>query len=159
MLSRAGSHEELRIGLELLAAEMGADEASVSLWDGGEDVETLSLTPGWVDVEIGERFALRDYPATATVLRDQQAIQVQASDPGADRAELELLGPFGFGTLLMLPAMAGGRSVGLLEVARRAERPFTRSEVNRARVIAYQLGALLRGWRTDTTRETSLRVA
>jgi diguanylate cyclase (GGDEF)-like protein len=159
MLSRAGSDEDLRIGLELLAAEMGADEASVSLWDGGEDVETLSLTPGWMECEIGERFALRDYPATAAVLRDQQAVQVQASDPGADRAELELLGPFGFGTLLMLPAMAGGRSVGLLEVARRWERPFTRSEVNRARVLAYQLGALLQGWRADATREAPLRAA
>ena len=159
MLSRAGSDEDLRIGLELLAAEMGADEASVSLWDGGEDVETLSLTPGWMDVEIGERFRLCDYPATAAVLRDQQAVQVQASDPSADRAELELLGPFGFGTLLMLPAMAGGRSIGLLEVARRAERPFTRSEVNRARVIAYQLGALLHGWRANATQETGLRAA
>jgi diguanylate cyclase (GGDEF)-like protein len=159
MLSRAGSDEDLRIALELLAAEMGADEASVSLWDGGEDVETLSLTPGWMEVEIGERFNLGDYPATAKVLRDQQAVQVQASDPGADQAELELLGPFGFGTLLMLPAMAGGRSLGLLEVARRSERPFTRSEVNRARVIAYQLGALLHGWRTDATREARLRAA
>jgi diguanylate cyclase (GGDEF)-like protein len=159
MLSRAGSDEELRIGLELIAAELGADEASVSRWDGGEEVETLSLTPGWIDVEIGERFALRDYPATAAVLRDQQAVQVQASDPAADRAELELLGPFGFGTLLMLPAMAGDRSVGLLEVARRSERPFTRSEVNRARVIAYQLGALLHSERIGASPRAGLRAA
>jgi signal transduction protein with GAF and PtsI domain len=59
----------------------------------------------------------------------------------------------------MLPAMAGGRSVGLLEVARRSERPFTRSEVNRARVIAYQLGALLHGWRADATQEAGVRAA
>jgi GAF domain-containing protein len=59
----------------------------------------------------------------------------------------------------MLPAMAGGRSVGLLEVARRAERPFTRSEVNRARVIAYQLGALLGGWRARAPQEVPLRAA
>jgi GAF domain-containing protein len=112
-----------------------------------------------MDVEVGERFTLLDYPATAAVLRDQQAVQVQASDPGADRAELDLLGPFGFGTLLMLPALAGGRSVGLLEVARRAERPFTRSEVNRARVLAYQLGALLHDGRVDATQGAGLRAA
>jgi GAF domain-containing protein len=144
MLSRAVSAEDMRIALELVAAELGADEAAMSAWDPGEVVvETLCLTPGWTGVELGERFALADYPATAAVLREQQTLQVQAGDPAADPAELELLGPFGFGALLMLPAMSGGRSIGLLEVARRSERPFTRSEVNRARVIAYQLGALL----------------
>jgi hypothetical protein len=39
--------------------------------------------------------------------------------------------------------------LGLLEAFRTVERPWTRSEINRARIISYQLGALLDGlWRS-----------
>jgi diguanylate cyclase (GGDEF)-like protein len=148
MLSRATSHEELTIGLELVAAELGADEVALSSWSAGQDyVDTVSLTPGWTTAEVGERYPLDDFPATRLVVLEQQYVQVQAGDPAADPAELELLGPGGYKALVMLPAMAGGESVGLVEIARRTDQPFTRSQVNRARVIAYQLGALLQSGR------------
>jgi diguanylate cyclase (GGDEF)-like protein len=148
MLSRATSHQELTIGLELVAAELGADEVALSSWSAGQDyVDTVCLTPGWTTAEVGERYPLDDFPATRTVVLSQQHVQVQAGDPAGDPAELELLDPGGYKALLMLPAMAGGASVGLVEIARRSDQPFTRSQVNRARVIAYQLGALLQSGR------------
>ena len=147
-LSRAGSHVELEIGLELIAAELNADEVALSSWRSGQDhVDTLCLTPGWTTAEVGERFPLDDFPATRLVVLEQQDVQVQAGDPAADPAELELLVPGGYKAMLMLPAMAGGECVGLIEIARRTDQPFTRSQVNRARVIAYQLGALLQSGR------------
>jgi len=33
--------------------------------------------------------------------------------------------------------------VGLLEVGRRTERPWTRTDIHRARIVAYQLGAAM----------------
>jgi diguanylate cyclase (GGDEF)-like protein len=167
MLSRASSAEELRIGLELVAAELGADEVALSSWSPGQEyVDTVCLTPGWITAEVGEQYPLEDFPATRLVVVDQQHVQVQAGDPTADPAELELLAPSGFKALLMLPAMAGGTSVGLVEVARRSDQPFTRSQVNRARVIAYQLGALLQSGRVipaparqTVRRRGSLRLA
>jgi diguanylate cyclase (GGDEF)-like protein len=148
MLSRAGSPEELRIGLELVAAELGADEVALSsLSPDGDRVDTVCVTPGWETAEVGGHYSLEDFPATRSVVVEQRYVQVQAGDPTADPAELELLAPSGFKALLMLPATAGGASVGLVEIARRSDQPFTRSQVNRARVIAYQLGALLESGR------------
>jgi diguanylate cyclase (GGDEF)-like protein len=148
MLSRATSQVELEIGLELIAAELNADEVALSSWSAGQDyVDTVCLTPGWTTAEVGERYPLDDFPATRLVVVEQQHVQVQAGDPAADSAELELLVPGGYKALLMLPAMAGGESVGLIEIARRTDQPFTRSQMNRARVIGYQLGALLQSGR------------
>ena len=72
-------------------------------------------------------------------------MQVLASDPSADLGELSLLGQLGFRRLLMVPVVCHDERLGLLEAYGKAERPWTRSEINRARIIAYQLGAVLDG--------------
>ena len=43
----------------------------------------------------------------------------------------------------MLPVIARGRTVGLLELHREREEPWQRTDVNRARIIGYQLGPVL----------------
>jgi GAF domain-containing protein len=70
-------------------------------------------------------------------------VQVLVTDPAADPAEVALLRADGFAALLMVPVIARGRTLGLLEAARFDEQAFSRSQVNRARIVAYQLGALL----------------
>ena len=53
---------------------------------------------------------------------------------------------FGFAALLMVPVVAGGVSVGLLEVSRRTGRPWTSAEIDHARLVAQSLAATVRGW-------------
>jgi GAF domain-containing protein len=46
-------------------------------------------------------------------------------------------------SVLMLPVLCGGRSIGLLEAYSKVERPWSRFEIGRARIIAFQVGAAL----------------
>jgi GAF domain-containing protein len=49
----------------------------------------------------------------------------------------------GHSSLLMVPIVHRGQSVGVLEAFSGAERPWTRTEINRARIIATQFGAVI----------------
>ena len=124
-------------------AELGADGVCLSRWIREDNaVETIVDTN---DDEVGARFNLTNYPSTAHVLNTGEAIQILASDPGADLGELALLGRLGFQSLLMVPVVCRDERLGLLEAYSTVERPWTRSEINRARIISYQLGAVLDG--------------
>ena len=46
-------------------------------------------------------------------------------------------------SLLMVPVVRRGETMGLLEAFSGAERPWTRTEINRARIIANQFAASL----------------
>jgi GAF domain-containing protein len=74
-------------------------------------------------------------------------VKDHAADPSIEEAERRLLGAGGYQTKLVVPALHGGESVGAIALARRSERPFTSSQINRAQVLAYQVGALLRSGR------------
>lgn len=142
-LSKIHSFEHLEDVFDLIARELGADAVCLSRWVRGENlVETIVDTSG---DDAGRRFNLANYPSTSHVLNTGEAIQILVSDPGADLGELALLGRLGFGSLLMVPVVCRDERLGLLEAYSAVERPWTRSEINRARIISYQLGAVLDG--------------
>jgi hypothetical protein len=142
-LSKLHAMDELPDVFDLIAAEIGADDVCLSRWLREENaVETIMDSTG---DEPGTRFNLANYPSTAHVLRTGEAVQVLASDPGADLGEVSLLGRLGFESLLMVPVVSRDKPLGLLEAYSRLERPWTRSEINRARIISYQLGAAFDG--------------
>jgi diguanylate cyclase (GGDEF)-like protein len=141
-LSRITSVEELDDVFVLIGDELGANGICFSRWLRDENaVETVvDTTP---DGEAGQRFALEHYPSTAHVVETGEAVQVLASDPGADLGEVSLLGKLGYQSLLMVPVVCRGDRIGLFEAYSTRERPWTRSEINRARIISYQLGSVL----------------
>jgi diguanylate cyclase (GGDEF)-like protein len=141
-LSRIVSVDELDEVFTLIADELGADGICFSRWLRDEHaVETVvDTTP---DGEPGQRFGLEHYPSTAHVVTTGEAVQVLASDPGADLGEVSLLGKLGYQSLLMVPVICRGDRIGLFEAYSGRERPWTRSEINRARIISYQLGSVL----------------
>jgi GAF domain-containing protein len=141
-LSRITSVEELDEVFELIGDELGANGICFSRWLRDEHaVETVvDTTP---DGGPGQRFGLEHYPSTAHVVHTGEAVQVLASDPGADLGEVALLGQLGYQSLLMVPVVCRGDRIGLFEAYSTRERPWTRSEINRARIISYQLGSVL----------------
>jgi len=141
-LSRITSVEELDEVFELIGDELGANGICFSRWLRDEHaVETVvDTTP---DGGPGQRFGLEHYPSTAHVVHTGEAVQVLASDPGADLGEVSLLGQLGYQSLLMVPVVCRGDRIGLFEAYSTRERPWTRSEINRARIISYQLGSVL----------------
>jgi EAL domain-containing protein (putative c-di-GMP-specific phosphodiesterase class I) len=142
-ISQVESLEEVGELFELVAAEVGADKVTLSRWIADEDSVQTVIEGG--ESTAGERFKLVNYPSTKHVLTTQEAVQVLVTDPGADIGEVSLLTRAGFSALLMVPVVCRGRTIGLLEAFSATERPWTRSEINRARIISYQLGSALDG--------------
>jgi EAL domain-containing protein (putative c-di-GMP-specific phosphodiesterase class I) len=143
-LSRLESAAELTAACRPIAEELAADELALSTWDPHRRaVWTVHATEGWPDESGFPAYELAGLPATEHVLLAQETVQVLVTDPAADPAEVALLRADGFAALLMVPVIARGRTLGLLEAVRFDEQAFSRSQVNRARIVAYQLGALL----------------
>lgn len=125
--------------LALLGRELGADQ--VHLCELAPDgAELVTVSSGRFQ---GDRWSLEQYPATARLLAHGGALQILASDPLADAAELDVLTACGGGSMLVLPVRAGGRSVGLLELVAESERSWSRAAIERARIVSYALGGFI----------------
>jgi diguanylate cyclase (GGDEF)-like protein/PAS domain S-box-containing protein len=134
------TRSQLRDALEPIRALLEVDEVILSLvTPDGEWVETVVTNSD----ESEERFRLSEYPATVGVLETGEAAQVLASDPEADAAEVELLESLGYRSLLMVPLLAGARSIGVLEACAAEERPWSRTQIHSTRILGYQLAHVL----------------
>jgi diguanylate cyclase (GGDEF)-like protein len=136
-LANARTVGDLHSALELIAGELHADKVALSRWvpESGA-VETLAESGEGSGEEL---FSVADYPVTAAVLEEQTAVQVMTADPRADSSEVELLLSLGYRSLIMVPVVHRGESLGIVEAMSEEERPWTRTEINRARIIANQL--------------------
>ncbi|MET0683691.1 MAG: diguanylate cyclase [Solirubrobacteraceae bacterium] len=140
-LTRVRRTAELAECAEMIPAVLGAEDAAVSRIVPGENcVEGISRHD-WS--QPGMRYSLDDYPATAWVLQTRTAGQVVVGDPASDPAEVELIESNGFGAVLMVPLVFGGRDVGLLELYRRHALPWSSAEIERAQLLAHQLAAVV----------------
>jgi len=140
-LAAVSSVEDIRVIATMIPAVLGGDDAAVSRVVPGEGcVEDISRH-GWS--RPGERYYLSDYPATEYVLRTRTAGQVVAGDPASDPAEVALLEESGMQAVLLVPLVFGGREVGLLELYRRLPMPWNGGEIERAQLLAHQLGAVI----------------
>jgi diguanylate cyclase (GGDEF)-like protein len=140
-LSEAANYVELSTVVEHIAQELHADELSLSAIDeaAGDLIFVGARGPDHFD----ERYHIADYPQTERILREQETAQVLVSDPAADEGELAVLARLGMRSVLILPIVCAGRSIGLLEAYSEQERPWSRFEIGRARIIALQLGAAM----------------
>ncbi len=130
---------DLEDALPLLAAEINADSLALSRLHPEEGVlETLAETRK----EHRTLFDLSEYPLTVQVLRTQEAVQVMIGDPETEPSEVDYLLELGYGTLLILPVVYAGESIGALEAYCVQERPWSRTEINRARIIANQIASV-----------------
>ncbi len=141
VLGRVRSGADLNDAVSLIERLLHADDVTVSRVIAGERVlETLTDHEGLAP---GERYSYDDYPTTEHVIVDQVVGQLVSGDPASDPAELELLSELGFAALLMVPIVSRGSTVGLLEVSRRAGRPWTSAETDNARLLAQCLTAAI----------------
>jgi diguanylate cyclase (GGDEF)-like protein len=133
-VGRVRTIADLNASARLIERLLHADEVAVSRVLAGERcLETLTDHDG---VASGQRYSYDDYPTTEHVIVDQVVGQLVEGDPSSDAAELRLLAELGFAALLMVPIVAGGSTVGLIEVSRRAGRPWTSAEIDQARMLA-----------------------
>jgi diguanylate cyclase (GGDEF)-like protein len=100
-----------------LCEAAGADEAAISYWDPERDtVLSWGYHPPQPSGVLQPEFALADFPLTRRVLEEGLTVHIDVHDGEADEHEVEHLLETGFASLAMLPLVAGGRSVGLVEL-------------------------------------------
>jgi diguanylate cyclase (GGDEF)-like protein len=100
---------------------MGVDECAISYWDReGGRVESLGYFPPARLGELEPYFEVAGYPQTLRVLERQETILIDADDPTANQAEVALLRREGQRALAMLPLVAKGQSIGLVELFSKA---------------------------------------
>jgi diguanylate cyclase (GGDEF)-like protein len=122
------------------AAELtGATSAELSHYDPAKGALVMLVEYRYGVDEItttgGQVYQLVDYPATRHVLETQEAVQIRVSDPSHDPAERALLEHQGQKSLLMLPLVARGETIGLLEIIDGNDRVWDDTDVEFCRAL------------------------
>jgi diguanylate cyclase (GGDEF)-like protein len=152
VLARVSTVDELKAALDGVIRQLGAEEAAISRLDAAAGVLITVSDHEWS--EEGERWRLEDYPATEHAIATQAIGQVIAGDPASDPAELKVLEEAGMCAVLLMPLVSGGATIALLEIYRRAPQAWTKTQVDRARVLANHIAAsLARVWAAEGTRK------
>ena len=140
-LARVSEIEELHSAGRLAASLLDADDVGVMrIRPDGETVDVVSQHD--VD-EVGETWRLSEFPATKHLIDTGHVGQAVAGDPDGHPAELDELERMGMGAMLIIPAPLGAAGQALVEIYRVRRQAFSRAEIDRARVVALQLRAVL----------------
>ena len=127
-----------------LATAMGVPECVISYWDRAEGrLESLGYYPAQPLHEIEPYFAVGGFPDTLRVLEQQATVIIDVDDPDADPAEVELLVRDGNTILAMLPLVAKGQAIGLVELASSDSITFTEEHLELARTMANEAAMAL----------------
>jgi diguanylate cyclase (GGDEF)-like protein len=141
-----------------IARAVGADDCALSYWDQATDrVITLGYDPPERRANLNDSYHLDDFPATRRVLREQRPILIDADDPAADAAEVGYLASIGQRTMAMIPLVAVGRTVGLIEVTAARRNAFDSRAVELAMMLAGEAAMALENARLyDEIRHRAL---
>ena len=114
-----------------------ADECVLSTWDRADH---RVMTFGSYPVERGRAlepaYDLADFPATRAVLASHEVCVIDIDDPTADPAEVDYLRSLGHRSLVMLPLVVRGDSIGIVELSSARPKAFTDRDVELAQLLA-----------------------
>ena len=141
------------------ARAMDVDECAISYWARATDrLESLGYFPPIKIEEMQPFFDVSGYPETLRALRDETIVTIDAEDPGADPAEVALLRREGNRMLVMLPLIAKGESIGLVELFSRGEIQADPERLGLARTMANEAAmALENAWLYEDVRKLADR--
>ena len=106
-----------RIIAEHIARAAGAQESALSTWDRANNrLVTFAYYPPERAELLDATYDLALFPATHQVLMDGKPLRVETNDPGGDTAELAYLRAIGQKSMVILPLVARGESIGIVEL-------------------------------------------
>jgi diguanylate cyclase (GGDEF)-like protein len=127
-----------------IAGAMGVDQCAISYWDrAGDRVLAWGFHPVEWPAQVQPEYPLADFPATRAVLERQVTVVVDVDDPAADPAEVALLRHDGHHGLVMLPLVAKGESIGLVEIISRTPLTLDPTRIELARTMANEAAMAL----------------
>ncbi len=122
------------------AAELtGATAAELSTYDAarGDLVMLVEYRHGAdrITETGGQVYHLAEYPVTRHVLETQEPVQIRVENPDDDPAERALLEQQGQASLLMLPLVTRGETIGLMEIVDVQDRIWDKADVEFCRAL------------------------
>ena len=127
-----------------LARAMGVDECAISYWDKVSGrVESLGYYPPLKFADLEPYFDVAGFPETLQVLERGVTTIIDADDPAADPAETALLRRDGNRILVMLPLVAKGQAIGLVELFSKTEVRWDAQHLELARTMANEAAMAL----------------
>jgi diguanylate cyclase (GGDEF)-like protein len=127
-----------------LAEALDIGECAISIWDHyGDRIVTMGYFPPNPPDELSPFYALPEFPETRRVLEEQAGSIIQVDDPASDQAEVALLRQDGFASMVMLPLVAKGESIGLVELMSRRKVDLDEERLDLARTMANEAAMAL----------------
>jgi len=141
-----------------IARAVGADDCALSYWDQASDrVVTLGYHPPERREALNAAYALADFPATKQVLLEQRAMLIDVADATADESEVRYLVSINQRSMAMVPLVAAGRTIGLIEVTSTRAAAFDDRSVELATMLAGEAAMALENARLyDQIRHQAL---
>ena len=127
-----------------LARAMGVDECAISYWVRSTGrVDSLGYYPALRIEQMEPFYDVSYYPETLRVLERQETVVIDVEDDNADLAEVELMRRDGNRVLAMLPLVAKGQSIGLVELFAKDRVSFDAERLALARTMANEAAMAL----------------
>ncbi len=148
MSSELGRSLDTRAVADLIARHLadatGVNSCTISYWDRpGDRLLTWGCWPAGEIEMLESAYDLRPFPETRRVLVDQVVSIVDVADPHADPAEVRLLREEGSETLVMLPLVAKGESIGLVDLTSNTSIAIDAQRLELARTMANEAAMAL----------------
>ena len=128
-----------------LSEATGLDECTISFWERETDrIVSWGFWPPRADGRPHRDLRPEhDFPETRRVLEQQVAATIDRHDEAADQAERDELGLLGFDGMCMLPLVAKGQSIGLIELYGRVPIHLDAAQLDLARAMANEAAMAL----------------
>ena len=141
-----------------IARAVNADDCALSYWDRASDrVVTLGYHPPERRSALSATYALDDFPATKRVLVEQRAVLIDVADRDAEESEVSYLASIGQRSMAMVPLVAAGRTIGLIEVTSTRPSAFDDRLIELATMLAGEAAMALENARLyDEIRHQAL---
>ena len=141
-----------------IARAVEADDCALSYWDRASDrVVTLGYHPPERRAALSAAYALDDFPATRRVLIEQRPVLIDVADADADPSEVAYLKEIGQRSMAMVPLVAAGRTIGIVEVTSTRPAAFDERSVELATMLAGEAAMALENARLyDEIRHQAL---
>jgi diguanylate cyclase (GGDEF)-like protein len=142
-----------------LTLALEVDTCMISTWDvAGDRILSLGEYPDRGTITAHPTYDLAEYPETRRVLEQQATVMIDVEDPSADQAEVAILREEGSRMLAMIPLIAKGQSVGLVELTSEGYIDFNPGRMALARTMANEAAMALENARLyDSARSLADR--
>ncbi|HEX5591382.1 MAG TPA: EAL domain-containing protein [Candidatus Limnocylindrales bacterium] len=133
-----------RIIARHIAAAAGASDCALSTWDrAGNRLVTYAYYPPDRQAALDPTYDLADFPTTQRVLMDGVPVRVEVDDPAADPTEVAYLRGIGQRSMVILPLVVRGESIGTIELTSARPAAFTDRAIELAQILAREAAVSL----------------